>query len=82
LLRVDKFRPGFSGRILDTGDVEAVPARMPPPPGCFRKRGCKLMKTKEGRGGKKGKRLQEYGNKRVGANYRRELSEVIQERVP
>ena len=36
-----------------------------PPPGCFGKRGCKLLKTKDGSCGKTEKRLQAIEKARV-----------------
>jgi len=38
-----------------------------PPPGCFGKRGCKLLKIKEGGCNRRGKRLQEIDRSRVRA---------------
>src|SRR5712692_7519620 len=37
----------------------------PPPPGCFCKRGCKPLKTKDGSSQEKAKRRQAHVNKRV-----------------
>jgi hypothetical protein len=38
-----------------------------PPPGCFGKRGCKVLKTKGGSRKERGKRLQEIDRSRVRA---------------
>ena len=53
-----------------------------PHPRYFRERGCKLLKTKKECCKERPKRLQEYGNKRVGANDRREFFAITQQRVP
>src|SRR5260370_1388850 len=53
-----------------------------PHPRCFGKRGWICLILKELTFLATTKRLQEYGNKRVGANYRGELVEVTRGRVP
>jgi hypothetical protein len=47
-----------------------------PHPGCFGKRGCKLLKIKEGSCKKRRKRLQEIERARVRAGVVRAVSEV------
>jgi len=47
-----------------------------PPPGCFGKRGCKLLKTKDGSRKKSIKRLQAIEKARVRAGAAGSVSEV------
>src|SRR5260221_5433680 len=63
-----------------TGEAKH-PAQGYPHPGCFGKRGCKLLKTKDGECKKRGKRLQAAGRKGFGATCRRESFQVTQERM-
>src|SRR6266849_5158370 len=79
-----------AGRIREQRETAGIPHRgcpvealgMPTPPRHFGKRGWICLIAKELTFLATTKRLQEYGNKGVGANYRRELVEGTRERVP
>src|SRR5712664_892 len=66
-----------AGRIREQRETVGIPH-----PGCFGKRVWICLIPKELTFLATTKRLQEYGNKGVGANCRRELVEVTQARVP